>query len=198
MAGLFERIISQGTAAGYSPARTQQSRDWYREIAQSFSRVRDNQILSSDNKTNRILPGRMYMFRYNPIGKKTLPYYDRFPLVFPISVDANSFLGINLHYLPHSYRAILMDNLYELISNDRYDLSTKIRMSYNLLNRMAKFKFFRPCIKRYIIQNKTTDFIYISPEQWDIALFLPTERFSKASKDKVWEDSIKKVRANGL
>ena len=198
MAGLFERIISQGTAAGYSPARTQQSRDWYREIAQSFSRVRDNQILSSDNKTNRILPGRMYMFRYNPIGKKTLPYYDRFPLVFPISVDANSFHGINLHYLPHSYRAILMDNLYELISNDRYDLSTKIRMSYNLLNRMAKFKFFRPCIKRYIIQNKTTDFIYISPEHWDIALFLPTERFSKASKDKVWQDSIKKVRANGL
>jgi hypothetical protein len=37
--------------------------------------------------------------------------------------------------------------------------------------------------------------MYIYPSEWDMALFLPTERFSKAGKDKVWIDSRKIARA---
>jgi hypothetical protein len=36
--------------------------------------------------------------------------------------------------------------------------------------------------------------MYVYPSEWDIALFLPTERFEKATTSQVWADSKKKVR----
>jgi hypothetical protein len=36
-----------------------------------------------------------------------------------------------------------------------------------------------------------SQFFYIQPEEWDVALFLPLERFQKASKTKVFADSRK-------
>jgi hypothetical protein len=56
-------------------------------------------------------PGTMVLFVYNAKWKKILPYYDQHPLIFPIHVEADRFLGINLHYLPISYRAQMMDAL---------------------------------------------------------------------------------------
>jgi hypothetical protein len=32
-------------------------------------------------------------------------------------------------------------------------------------------------------------FMYVYPSEWDIALFLPTERFVKARKNQVWMDT---------
>jgi hypothetical protein len=35
--------------------------------------------------------------------------------------------------------------------------------------------------------------MYVFPSEWDIALFLPTERFVGASKTSVWADSRRKI-----
>lgn len=57
--------------------------------------------------------GSMYMFIYDAKWKKTLPYWDIRPLIFPISRSKDRFMGINFHYLPVPYRAMLMDALYD-------------------------------------------------------------------------------------
>jgi hypothetical protein len=36
--------------------------------------------------------------------------------------------------------------------------------------------------------------MYIYPSEWDVALFLPTERFAKKSKTQVWAESKKMFR----
>lgn len=189
---IFNDILSKGAMAGQIPAQTRRAREWYRNTAQQVGRISNNQFLKDKSRlTNEIRPGSMYMFAYEAKTKQ-LPYFDRFPLVFPISTEGNGFMGLNLHYLPHQYRAILMDQLYETITNDRFDETTRIRTSYEILNRSRKFRYFKPCIKRYLLSNTGSRFIYINPSEWDIALFLPTERFTGASKDKVWSESRKK------
>ena len=86
-----------------------------------------------------------------------------------------------------------MDALYQTANNTRYDESTKLKISYDILNGAAKYKEFRPCVKRYLTSQLRSKFMYIYPSEWDIALFLPTERFQGASKTKVWSDSKKKI-----
>ena len=49
------------------------------------------------------------MFFYDPKFKKTLPYYDTFPLVLPLETYNDGFLGINMHYLPIPLRVNLLD-----------------------------------------------------------------------------------------
>ena len=137
--------------------------------------------------------GHMYMFYYDAKHKETLPYFDRFPMIFPYKKVRGGFMGINLHYLPHILRAKLMDSLYDISSNDKYDETTKLRLSYDVLSGAAKYKWFKPCIKHYLTSQVRSRFLYVYPAEWDIALFLPLERFQGATKSKVWADSKKLI-----
>ena len=71
-----------------------------------------------------------------------------------------------------------MDSLYTLSTNKTYNEKTKLRLSYDVLNGAAKFKYFKPCIKHYLNAHVQSRFLDISADKWDIALFLPVEKFA--------------------
>ena len=138
------------------------------------------------------LIGRLYMFLYNPKLKDELPYYDRFPLVYPFRRVTGGFYGLNIHYLQPKYRALLMDSLYNTISNTKFDETTRLRINYDILNSASKYRWFKPCVKHYLTQHMSTQLLYIDPKEWNLALFVPSEQFRKANKRAVWEDSREK------
>lgn len=191
MATIFDTIITQGVRSGQIPARTQGARDWFRETAEKIRTVNERTLMKGDNArlTSTPIIGSMYMFNYDPKWKDELPYYDRFPLVFPFRKVPGGFYGLNLHYLPPPLRAKLMDALYDYANNTRYDETTRIKLNYQLLTSIAKLRFFSPCVKHYLNEHVRSRFMYVYPSEWDIALFLPTERFTKQSKVTVWNDS---------
>ena len=195
VAYVFSKLLSKGSQSGYVPGRTQASRNWFRDQAKSTT-VAPSRIIreSTDvSSSDGFGPGTMTLFQYDPLTKETLPYYDRFPLVFVVEMQARGFLGINLHYLPLNYRAILMDSLYDLKNNENYNQTTKLRLSYEVLKSTSKFKYARPCFKRYIMERVRSRFVPINADQWDTALFLPLQRFTKASTQKVYRDSLRKI-----
>lgn len=190
---LFTKILTSAAQQNIIPNKTVDARNWFRDEASQIGTARIAQIQAGGEATSTLLPGRMFMFSYDAKHKGTLPYYDKFPLIFPIGPAQDGFLGINLHYLPHTYRAQLMDALYETSNNKQYDDSTRLKLSYDILKAASKFKYFKPCVKHYLNNNIKSRFVYISPDKWDIALFLPTERFSGASKQRVWRDSQRMI-----
>lgn len=196
MAILFDEILTKGVRSGQIPARENKARDWYRDTAQTYRRVNEGQLMRGDKErlTGRPLIGQMYLFNYDAKNKATLPYFDRFPLIFPFKKVKGGFYGINLHYLPLQYRAKLMDSLYDVTNNDRYDETTRLRISYDILSNASRFRYFKPCVKRYLTSQLRSRFLYIYPSEWDIALFLPLERFQGASKATVFKDSRQALR----
>ena len=144
--------------------------------------------------SSRLMVGQMYLFSYSPKTKNDLPFYDRLPLVFPFRRTADSFYGINLHYLPYAYRARLMDALYSLTSDRNYNENTKLKLSYGILNAASRYRFFKPCVKQYLNSHVQSRFINIFANEWDMALFLPLERFEKATKQQVSKESIKQFQ----
>lgn len=190
MATTFDEILLRGVRGGQIPARTQQARDWFRNQAKT-TRVQPETVVRQERARykNRVTIGKMYLFNYDPKHKKTLPYFDRYPLIFPVEKAGDGFYGINLHYLPYVLRAKLMDALYQLSSDDKYDEKTRLKIGYNILKGASRYKAFSPTYKRYLTNHVRSRFIEISSSEWDIALFLPLERFEKASKREVWADS---------
>lgn len=190
---IFKELIYNGVRAGQVPARTKAARTWYRDAAaQATGNYRPSNVVkqfSEKKRVGRPEPGYMYAFKYDPKFKKTLPYYDMFPLIFPIDFYGDGFLGINFHYLPLPLRAKLMDALYSLSTDKRYDEETKLVATYQTLNKASKYAAFKPTVKRYLYENVKTPFLEITAAEWDIALFLPMESFKKASTDEVWKDS---------
>ena len=194
MVQIFDNILTQGVRGGQIPARTQDARNWYRNTAQSYRNVNETSFLKTGEKerfTNTPLVGQMYMFTYNAKWKDELPYWDRFPLVFPFKKVPGGFLGLNMHYLPLPYRAKLMDSLYSVTNNTLYNETTKLKLSYEMLNKASQFRYFKPTIKHYLTDHLMSRFLYIYPAEWDMALFLPLSRFQKASNEQVWKDSRK-------
>jgi hypothetical protein len=196
LAKLFDEILAQGIRSGQIPARTSSAREWFRNKAKSVGKVSEQKILrgDTDRLKNRTTIGKMYFFMYDAKHKDTLPYYDKFPLIFPVDRVKGGFYGLNMHYLPLPLRAQLMDALYDITSNERYDESTKLKLSYGVLKGAEKFKLFKPTFKRYLTTQLRSRFVEISPAEWDIALFLNSEQFIGASKTKVWADSRKIIR----
>lgn len=154
--------------------------------------------MGSERLVRQISPGRMYLFSYDPKMGKKLPYYDLFPLVFPFKRVSGGFYGINMHYLPPLLRAKLMDALYDFSNNQdaersMLDDTTRLRLSYEILNRSAKHSSFKPCVKHYLNTHVRSRFLWVPANSWDKVLMLPLERFIGASKEKVYRDSRKKI-----
>jgi hypothetical protein len=193
MSNIFSKILQQ---SAYLPFKSDESTKWFRNLARRTTGVTAHGILSSA-KTTHATPhfGSLYLFQYNAKLKDTLPYWDMFPVCIPFrSVPAAlgstaGFLGLNLHYLPPKLRAVLMDALMNTISNTKYDETTRFRVTYDLLNSLAQFRYFKPCLKHYLIDHVRSPFLYVKPEEWNLALFMPLARFQKANQSRVWTDS---------
>lgn len=192
MAKLLDRLSKEMNKMGLSQ-RTPKARTWLKGQLKNLSNPRQALIRNKDNHKVKSVTGRMYFYYYDPKTKDKLPYYDRFPLVIPIEQYGDGFLGLNLHYLPPNLRLVLLDKLYDLLNNERFDEKTRFRMSYSLLSGAAKYKEFKPCVKRYLFSHLRSNFIEIPADQWEIAIFLPTEQFVGATSKKVHKESRAKI-----
>jgi hypothetical protein len=194
VAYVFDNILTKGVRAGQIPARTQAARRWYRNEAEKVDVTPSKLMRENGSKVVRGYEiGSMMLFQYDPKFKRKLPYYDTFPLVFPIEPRDNGFLGLNMHYLPLRQRAMLMDALYTLRTDSRYDENTALKLSYQILKRSARYKLFKPCVKHYLSSNIKSRRIKIDPVEWDMALFMPLQRFQKASSSQVYSKSMEMV-----
>lgn len=188
---IYSKILQRAVDQKIVPNKTQEARDWFRNKASNLRSSRlDTSKLFEDSVTSTTpLPGRMFMFSYDAKHKDTLPYWDAFPLIFMVGPAEGGFYGINLHYLPPILRAKMMDALYTITNNQRYDDTTKVNLSYQTLKNTSELSYFKPCFKHYLYSHVKSKFIYVPPKEWDISLMLPLQKFQKATAQQVWKDS---------
>jgi len=191
MAYLINRINEQLAKTGYT-AGSNRARDWLRSKIKELNPTPATLLRDRERLRNTQFIGGMFFFYYDPKTKDSLPYYDRFPLVLPIERYSDGFLGLNLHYIHPKQRIILLDKLSQYRTNNKFDETTKLRLSYQTLSAASKAFEMNPCIKRYLANHIESRFIEIHANEWDIAALLPVERFVGASTSKVWADSRKK------
>jgi hypothetical protein len=186
---IYTEILKKAAKQRVIPNKSQEARDWFRRKAQGYRNVSREDLFKGATVTNTPMPGRMYMYVYDAKTKDKLPYWDAFPLIFHVKSDKDGFYGINMHYLEPVLRAKLMDALYMITNNKKFDDTTALNISYKLLNSMSSLQYFRPCFKKYLRSHLKSQMIYVEPKEWDVALFLPLQRFQKASDQQVWADS---------
>ena len=162
------------------------STEWFRDKIREFGKPTGMNLIRDGKKAARPFYGNLNMFFYDPKFKKTLPYYDRFPLVLPIERYSNGFLGINLHYLPIPLRIRLLDELMDYSTDTNFDNKTKINTNYQQLKNV---KLIKPTLKRYLAGHVKSAFRRIDGDEFTVATLLPVQRFSKASDAEVWKDS---------
>jgi hypothetical protein len=176
------------------------SRESYQWLLKKINELRNPSLIPRTianerfRQTRRLFKGRLYQFFYDPKGKADMPYYDRFPLVLILEKYDDGFLGLNLHYLPIKYRVVFLDKLLNYAILDDEDNPARLRITYDILTASRRFREFRPCIKRYLFSQIRSKILTIEPQEWEVAIFLPTHLFKGAKPQKVWQESVNEIR----
>lgn len=188
-------------------AQAERARKWFRDAAQKIHVDNTKSLTSRDTgmtQRHRLKPqtglrvaniGRVVLFHYDAKTKEKLPYWDAFPCAIPIRVQRNRFWALNLHYLPPTLRAKLLDGLYAHYKNEHLDERKRLQLDYELLKKTERLRYFKPCIKQYLVSHVRSSMNVVDPKEWDFVVMLPTERFQKKSKEYVWRESRKKINA---
>lgn len=174
-------------------SNTKLSQEWF------YDRIREINKLPVDRQSiirnppikmaaNQFI-GRMYLFRYNPVGKQELPYYDRFPLVTMISRQKEGFTGLNLHYLPIDLRQRLFYNLLSRASNTEFRWNTYLKIDYDYLKSRTQLRAHKACIKRYRYDQIYGRIANVPAPEWEVAVHLPLASWRKAGEGRVFKDS---------
>jgi hypothetical protein len=169
--------------------RKDESVGWFRRQLQSLLGVDRKKIVANAASNTRLEIGSMYMFFYQAKWDKKLPYWDKFPLMIPIEIYKDGFLGLNLHYLEPTLRARFLDKLLDFQNEPTLSDKSRMLMSYKMLATAARYKEFQPCVKRYLSSFLRSNMMKVEPKDWETAIFLPVEMFQKANKKQVWKDS---------
>jgi hypothetical protein len=190
MASLFDTLQAQAFRAGVSP-RTKESQQWFQRNVKKLSDVNRKQLLQDNALDTVNIPktGDMIMYFYDPKYKAELPYYDRFPLTIMVEPAKGGFYGLNLHYLSPAVRARFLDELMKLGPKNMSDSTRLTRMRYNTLKGVQKYKEFKPCFKHYLMDHVKSRIVRVPMTEWEIAIFLPVEQFSKIKSESVWRYS---------
>lgn len=191
---LFQDLQVKAFRAGVKP-RSEESMKWFRNQVRNMRNINRQSLLKDEavKKVSRPRMGDMYMFYYDPKHKETLPFYDQFPLIIMVDRAPGGFYGLNLHYLPPNLRARFFDSLMDTMSNNKYDESTRLRARYSLLQSARKMRYFKPCFKHYLTSHVDSRIAKVEPTEWEIALFLPVQRFKGATATQVYKDSRSKI-----
>ena len=190
MASLFDKLESEAFRKGLQ-ARSKEANDWFAKNVSKLGKIGSGKMLGDDRlrKQAGASPGDMVMYTYNPKHKATLPYYDTFPLAIVVGSAPGGFHAINLHYLPPKVRAIFLDKLNDVASNQKFNATTRFKITYKLLMATKSYKYFKPCFKHYLSANVTSNIMKVNAAEWNIAIFLQTASFKKKSTAFVWSRS---------
>ena len=132
-------------------------------------------LIRSGKATLRPKYGIMNLFGYDPKHKAKLPYYDIFPLIFPLEPAKGGFIGLNFHYLKPGARAAFLRSLANTTTDKKFDKKTRYRINWR------NNAFMRKTAKHYLFNHVRTSFLNITAEEMAIAIFLPVARFKKGS-----------------
>jgi len=191
----FLSKVSDAVRSGTVGKEVKRSAQWFQdkikglkgEVKNRFSSTNAAKFYRESEKINdavfkrRVSLGDLFCYYYNPKYRKTLPYYDMFPMIMLLSAEKETFLGINFHYLRPKWRAILLDRV-----------TAKIGGGLPKWSKLRNIKQIAPTIKRYRFDHIMRKVIPIEEDEQEIAIFLPTERFKKSGKAKVWSESERK------
>ena len=191
---LFVKLKQELAGAGIE-ARTRESRQWFFNRTKTIRRINEVSFLRDPNmlRKTRFFPGYMYHFSYEAKGAEQLPYYDQFPLIIAVQPAPGGFYGLNLHYLHPLTRALFLDKLMVLANKDEFDEKTRFRLNYNIVSASRRFKEFKPCFKHYLFEQISSRIMMVPSQEWETAIFLPTERFNQSDKKQVWKESKKRI-----
>lgn len=157
---------------------------------------------STDVKTisqpSKLRLGYMYLHVYDPKLKDQLPFYDVLPVFVLLARKSDRILGLNLHYLPYSFRVAAAKYLMQSIKNkkriDYQDIKAAFKAS------KAPIGMLQLCIRTYLYSHIRSNIKEFNPTNYEMVIKEVMPRFEKKTEENIYRIIMSKFykRAGGV
>lgn len=166
----FDQILSQRGGQ-------ERSFRWYQQKIREFGIPTQRRLIETGDANFDPQIGNMNFFVYNPKYKKTLPYYDRFPLIIPIEEKNQYFLGLNFHYISIPYRISLIEKLLRFTRTAQNE--NRIIMEWRDIK---NFREVKPIIKKYLKRHVRSTIYQNNRRRISVCINVASARFQKSNQ----------------
>lgn len=167
---------------------------WFSQyVPRSFNRTRTARMFMDRSMwRNKVIVGNMYFVQYSALHDDKLPFWDKFPLIFPFNQSTSKagdklVHAINMHYLSPALRYRAMTVLLKMRNEQRYREKTKLNISWAVLSSAAESDLFKHAVKTYRVDHYQSVFVKIPSQAWELTLFLPLARIVRGSNKEMWK-----------
>lgn len=132
-------------------------------------------------------PGKIMTFGYDAKHKKTLPYWDKFPLIVVLDVFSDGFLGLNFHYISPIEREKFLTKILKFASQKGDPEKMTDKAYFNISwDAVQNIPGATKMIHKYLYGQVRTSLLEAPPNEWENIIYLPYQRFVGASAKSVW------------
>jgi hypothetical protein len=181
--------------------RNKVTREFYHNYAAEFGlNYRSRQMIKTGGrKTNNVVVGRMYFFRYKPEAAEES--YDSWPLLLSLYEDGDNISGVNFHHLNYKYRIIQLGRMLDYLNNQEYKKTSRLYASKfrRTLWTHRLFKHSKASYRQYRIDQIQSKIIEVHPLDWELAITVPTEKFmgirgNLVDRNRMWKETNKRAK----
>ena len=147
--------------------------EWYEE---AFESKDDTSVMPFSDSEFTL--GKMFKFRYDPVTKDKLSYYDRSPMIISLGKAPNGKceLGLNLNFLPKEVRYWMVGEIFRVYKQDIVAMAAgknyrrayeqeQVDMDFDLLQKNLGSWGLDFALRQYYISN-TFDLAVVCYEDW--------------------------------
>ena len=160
-------------------SKTKKAGNWFRD------KVGDS--AKGFSSRSKLQPGKIFTFGYDAKMKKTLPYWDRFPLIVVLDVYSGGFMGLNFHYIKPTDRERFLHKLLKFSSQKGDPETFNSKAIFNITwDAVKTIPGADKMIHKYLYSHAKTSLMESHPSEWENVIYLPYQRFVGASAKTVW------------
>ena len=183
--------------------RNKVTREFYHNYSAEFGmNYRSRQMIKTGGKkTDNIILGRMYFFRYEPSVPEE--EYDNWPLVISLYEDSDNISGINFHHMTYKNRIIQLGRMLDYLNNQIYTKTSRMYASKfrRTIWHHRLFKQSKASYRQYRVDQIQSKIIEVHPLDWELAITVPTERFlgirgNLIDSKRMWKVTNKRAKEN--
>lgn len=189
---VFDAINNFAKLRGYYKRYNTPALNWYRREISQLGNINKLKVLGDNIRYQHTVPsvGQFCLFFYDPKYKKTLPYYDAFPLTLMLPSTKYEFAGLNFHYLDPMNRLKLLQAIIS-IQEGNFTEAKKLNATYELIK--GTTDLYKPTYHAYLTKHIKSRVVFIPLESVVPAVFLPIASFKKKAQSTVWRESKKLI-----
>ena len=166
--------------------------EWLRRKVHEFAPKAslEHDAVTLGKAANTMIPGKFYLYGYDPKWKDVLPIFDTVPyvLITEMRIGKPYFKGINFHYIPRDLRVEFFSHLYEIAGNHQIRGGYKDGKIYQAALEIARvvdgIEPLKEAHRNYLYTHVKTRPITIHKDDWALTSFLPLARMYTNKKKK--------------